>query len=127
MIRVPGHLQELAKVHALKTWANGPACPKDIWFTSINRAFKLIGSHPPKPDEEDDDGDPMPRRWELVAAVLALVIKDEGALATHVQTTNQGGFATEAEWQAICEAAAWRLLQRYNLAVKKGDWNPDDE
>jgi hypothetical protein len=125
-IRIPSHLAELSDVHALKNWVDGKDCRDELWFRSIDQSFEILGRHPPIPESMDEDGAPEELPWDLVVNLLAWTLRREGLLWTYVQKGAQGGISTAEDWFRVCEAAAWRLVQRYNREVQAKRWPPDE-
>jgi hypothetical protein len=70
-----------------------------------------------------DDGDYEPN-YRAVALCLAAHVDEEGRLINYVLKNGQPFDETEEQWYAVCVAAGWEIVQRYNREVKNGKWCP---
>jgi hypothetical protein len=111
-IRIPAPLQETATTLGLRRWVAHRDFPRDAYFGAIDEFSSVLSRFTPS-------GDPEPRQ---LAVLLAVAVDEEGALLTYVLDKATLPISDDATWLKICQAAAWVILQRYNLEVDNGTW-----
>jgi hypothetical protein len=101
----------------LRSWVTGKSFPSHVYFETIDGAKVLLARHEPTGAEEP--------RNELLAIIVAAALDHEGLLLTHL--LESGTYTLDSEdremrWLRACQAAAWVVLQAYELGCKKGEW-----
>jgi hypothetical protein len=115
-VRIPSFLRTISKNHAIRGWVDGKKCPREDYFRSVDGARELFQRH------AGDDGATDPD-YDAIAPVIARLLDHEGALYEHVRKQDHCP-QTEDGWAAVCLAAAWVTLERYEQALESGEWPP---
>lgn len=90
------------------------ACPRTDYFRSIQGFREIYRRHLKEA--------PDPNFPTLAVLVASLLDQDE-SLYRHI--IDRGvSMSTAAEWEQLCVAAAWLILDRYDSAIYRGDWAP---
>lgn len=110
-------LRTTAKNCGLRTWIDGKNFPRDDWFESVDLARSILQRHTP------DGADIIDPDWAALAPIIALIMDRDGLLLAHVAKKGKDT-EDQAEWERICLAAAYVVLERYEAAVKEGRWPP---
>lgn len=104
-LRVPAHLQEVARALGLRSWVDSRKFAKDVHFESIEIFRERLRRHA--------EGGEAELSADLVVPMIAKALDVEGRLLTHVLDAKTYPIDDEATWQKICNAAAWVVLQAY--------------
>ena len=115
-MRVPAPLQDIAKTLGLRDWVRRKGFPLDDYCGTVDGAYEIVRRH----QAPDDDDDPV---HDQVVPVIAAALDTEGALLKHC-LNEAYEIPDDDTWARVLKAAAWVVLQRYELAVKNGDWTP---
>ncbi len=113
-MRVPAWLQDTAQTLGLRDWVHRRDFPLDAYCETVDGAYEIVRRHQ-APDDEDD---PAP---DQVVPVIAAALYTEGALLKHC-LDKAYEIPDEAAWAKVLSAAAYVVLQRYELARKRGEW-----
>jgi hypothetical protein len=106
-------MQDTAKTVALRSWIDRKHFPVDDYCQKIDDAREFLMGTAAADDATVSD--------DQIVAMIAMMLDNEGALVAYCLDNDVE--ITDAEnWLKICQAAAWVLLQRYELRVKKGEW-----
>lgn len=110
-LRVPPELQEIEKALALKRWTTRRSFPRDVIFGIIDKLIESL--------ENVTDA----ARPEALAAMLARILDEDGALLNHLLSRNTVSISGDpAMWDRCTGAAAWVVLQRYYREKENGEW-----
>lgn len=112
-IRIPGHLTEKVAALALKGWVKKKDFPRDVYFRTVDDGLAILS-------RRDDPDDPPP--LEGVVAMLAYMLDREGELNEYVVAEGTHSIGDAKNWEDICSAAGWVIVQAHALAVSKGEW-----
>lgn len=115
-MRIPDHAQGFVKQLGLRSWVDHKNFPHDEFFALIDaNRQQLIALLPT--DDEDEDGT-VPDDCLVNALVGGL--RTHRRLRDHVQGKVE--WEGQEEYERICAACGWVILQAYYRAIKKGDW-----
>lgn len=112
---IPIVLRTAAKNADLGKWADGKRCPKKEYFQSVDGLRVIYRRH--AGSGRDDPNYP------LLAHQVADLLDKEESLYDHL-ARNQQETDDPVKWTQLCLAAAYVILERYDEAVAKGEWEP---
>lgn len=107
-------LRAAAKNADLRKWADGKRCPKKDYFESVDGLRVIYRRH------TGDSSDP---NYLLLAHQVAGLLDKEESLYDHL-AGNQQDTDDADKWAHLCLAAAYVIIDRYDRAVEKGEWEP---
>lgn len=120
-------MQDTAKACALRSWVDRKHFPIDDYCQKIDDADAFLQGSSAAEDAATTDEHAVAAAEEdtvsndQLVALIAMLLDNEGALVAYC-LKHEIAIMDKENWLRICEAAAWVLLQRYQLRVKKGEW-----
>lgn len=114
-MQVPAPMQHIARTLALRSWVQRKDFPLEHYCGTVDGAYELLRRH----DPPNDDDDPPP---DQVVPMIAAVLDHEGELLEYCLEKATYEVSDDDAWTKVLNAAAWTVLQRYDKAVKNGEW-----
>lgn len=105
----------------LRSFVGSSSFPFETYCESIELFKEQLRRHP-HIDPDDTAAPPAEPSEKAVVAMIAAALDEEGLLLTDVTKTGTVAIDTEQKWLEICRAAGWVVLQRYERAVRNGQW-----
>lgn len=115
-MRIPAPLQDTERTLGLRQWVRRRGFPLADYCQTVDGGREIVRRHQP-PDDEEGAAD------DQVVPVIAAALDAEGALLAHC-LENAYEIPDDEAWAKVLRAAAWVVLQRYQLAVRNGEWTP---
>jgi hypothetical protein len=111
-VKIPDHLQGVNAKHALGKWVSSSACPKDAFFSAIDRLREghLAAGAP---------GDP---NWDSLAQCMSSVLVLTDLLPGYINDNGTEPVTSKGEWEDIYRATAYIVLRRYERAIADQRW-----
>jgi hypothetical protein len=115
-VEIKAHMRSVGSKHSLRSWVGRKKFPLEDYFRVIDDYLDSIQTR-------------LGMALECTAAVqvVAGTLDQEGALFKYIDNDREYVIESDEDWERICTAAAWIVIEKYDEAVTAGKWPVNDD